>query len=394
MKKLIPERNRVAIGAALLLLAFLTGCGSPRPVPAITIGNIAPRTGPQRELGLHAEEAIRLAIDEVKAPDSVLPGRTVEVRHADSEGNPETAQTVAVRLLSINRAVALIGSDDPASADRLCKIAQQYKVPVIVPVWLPSPTLGSYGFALAPTPAEQGKALAEFAAAQLKPNRIAVLVDSRSPANVARAASFIETVGKGATIRRDEFTTDEQLKGLVKSSLGAEPQAICFAGNADDLEKLWAGEGAKSPSTVPILYAGDDNSRLTSLSDRQSGTSIYWTTPFLAEEAPATAKGFIQKYQEQYKRPPDAEAAFAYDAVRLLLEAMRQAKTARPDRVRDELAKIKDFPSLTGPISFDSSQIARRPVLVVTRQNQQWKAFRPSQPPAADKAEPKAPAGP
>lgn len=389
------QRSRTTFCIVALVLVFQTGCGNSRPAPAITIGDIAPRSGPQRDRGLHAEDAIRLALDEAKGPEGVVAGRAVEVRHADSEGNPETAQNVAVRLLSVNHAVALIGSDDPASADKLCRIGQQYKVPVIVPVWLPASSLGPYGFAFTPMPAEQGKALAEFASAQLKPNRIAVLVDSRSAGNVARAAAFVESVGKAATIRREEFASDEQLKGLVKTLLADEPQAICFAGNADDLEKPWAEKGrAILPSTVPILYAGEETYRLANLADRFAGNDLYWTTPFLAEQAPATAKNFIQKYQEQYKRLPDAEAAFAYDAVRLLLEAMRQAKTSRPDRIRDELAKLKDFASLTGPISFDANQVARRPVLVVTRQNQQWKWFPATPPTPAEKSEPKAPAGP
>jgi branched-chain amino acid transport system substrate-binding protein len=391
------QRHRAEVITVSLLLVFLTGCGSAKPAPAIIIGDIAPRSGAQRDLGLHAEEAIRLALEEAKGSDGVLSGRTVEVRYADSEATPDatqadTTQSVAVRLLKVNHAVALIGSDDPASAERLCRIGQQYQVPVIVPVWLPASALGSYGFALASTPAEQGKALAEFATTHLKPTRIAVLVDSRSAGNIARAGAFVDAVGKAATVRREEFSSDEQMNDAVRSSLTAEPPAIFFAGNPVDVEKLGTEiRKGKKQGGVPILYAGEESYRLANIADRLAGTEVYWTTPFLAENALPAAKDFIKKYQEQYKRLPDAEAAFAYDAVRMLLEAIRQARTARPERVHDELTKLKDFSSLTGPVSFDSNQVARRPAVVVTRQNQQWKWFPASSAQAAEKGEPKSP---
>lgn len=393
MTALAPSSRLGSLLLSLLLLGVLTGCGNPRTAPPIVVGNVAPRSGPLREMGLHAEEGIRLAVEEVKAGESLLPDRAVEVRHADSEDKPETAQNVAVRLLSVNQAVALIATTDAASAKLLCQVGQQAKVPVpvLTTVWLPLALVGPNGFCIGPTAADQGKALARFAGERLKPSGIAMLVDSRSPACLARAAAFAEMARKDAVIRRDEFTSEEELAKLVPAVSAAKADAIFFAGTAADLEKLSAKLREISvPPKLAFLFAGEEEPRLVVLADRWADTNdLYWTTAFVPDDAPP-AQEFIKKYRERYQRLPDADAALAYDGARLLFAAIRQAKTSRPDRLCEELAKLKDFPSLTGPVSFEKNQLTPRPVFVIHRENKEWKWHRA----ANDKGEAKPPGKP
>src|SRR5262245_27220846 len=356
-----------------LTVGLLAGCGT-RTVPPIVLGNVAPRSGPDRDVGLHAEQGIRLAVEDLKDGAPLLPERSVEVRHADSEDKPDTAQNVAVRLLSVNQATGLIANTDAAAAEQLCRVAPQYKAPVLTPVWLPQAALGSSGFCIGPTAAAQGRALAKFAAERLKPAGVALVVDNRLPGALARAAAFAETLGKDTAIKREEFASSDELAKLAPAVSGAKPGAIVFAGKATDLDafvtKLLS---ASLPERTPLLFAGDADPQLTVLADRLADKPIlYWTTAFMPDDS-APAQDFIKKYQDRYKQPPDAAAALAYDGARLLFEAIRQAKSARPERVREELAKLKDFSSLAGPVSFEKNQLTPRPVYVVYREKQQWK---------------------
>jgi hypothetical protein len=49
----------------------------------------------------------------------------------------------------------------------------------------------------------------------------------------------------------------------------------------------------------------------------------------------------------------------------LLFEVLRRAKSLQAAKVREELLKLKDYECLTGPLSFDKDQCARRPVFIV-----------------------------
>jgi branched-chain amino acid transport system substrate-binding protein len=387
-----------SILVALLGVFLATGCGQQSPPPPIYIGHIAPRSGVQRDYGLNAEKGILLAVEEANTAEGQVAGRPVAVLHPDSQADSEVAQSEAVRLLSVNHVAGLIGGpnatesatargtskddktnppksvakDNVGASERLCRVAQQYKVPLILPTWLPVSTLGPYGFSIGMTPANQGKALGQLAVKNHMARQVAVLLDSRSPASIALAAAFTEALGKEVTISSHEYAGDDKFAALAAQVVAAKPDAILIAGNSADLEKLRAEmQQAKLAADVPMLFGGDERELLPALADASMGANeLYWTTVFIADAGQPKAKEFADRYEKRFQRPADSAAAQAYDAARLLFHGIRQAKTTKGEKVRDELQNVKDFDSLTGPLSFEKGHAAPRVVFVVHRQKQ------------------------
>jgi branched-chain amino acid transport system substrate-binding protein len=352
---------------------LLTGCGGPPQPPPIVIGHIAPRSGPERERGLDAERAILMAVEEANAAEGQVMGRSVVVLHPDSHANPEVAQNAAVRLLAINRVAALIGGDSSASAELLCRTAQQYKTPLVTPTWLPSSVLTPYGFCVGPAPQEQGKVLAQAADKTLHAARIAVLTDNRSAANVALTAAFAEAVGKSKIAKQREYDSEKEFDRLAVDV--KEAKAILLVGTVADLEKLYpALQKAELPADVPILFGGAEDDKLPTLADAWKN-QLYWTSVFVADGSRPKAKEFARKFEERFHRPAGSAAVLAYDSARLVFQVIGEAKTTKGDKLREELLNVKDFEGLTGPLSFDKHQVAVRPVFVVHRQDKQTKVL-------------------
>jgi branched-chain amino acid transport system substrate-binding protein len=90
---------------------------------------------------------------------------------------------------------------------------------------------------------------------------------------------------------------------------------------------------------------------------------IYWLTPFWIDTD--RARDFAKRFQERFKDAPHAEAALSYDAAALLFEGIRRARSVQGSKVREELPKLKDYDCLTGKLSFDKDQSARRPLFIV-----------------------------
>jgi branched-chain amino acid transport system substrate-binding protein len=371
-----------------LALAVTAGCGTPSPPPPILIGHVAPRSGPQRDYGIQAEQGILLAVQEANEAEDQVAGRSVTVIHTDSQGNPEAAQSEAVRLLSVSRVAGLLGGSNPVAAERLCRTVQQYKVPLITPTWLPASALGPYGFSIGMTPIDQGKALAQVAGKKLQAEQIAVLTDSRSPAAIALTAAFTESIGKPAIVLQLEYDSssaaagpspeqqpapdnDKKFAALAAKVAAAKPRVILLAGASSDLGKFRAEmQKAQPEANLSILFGGDEDEKLAELADSNTeANELYWTTAFVIDGSQPKAKEFADKFEKNFHRPPDSAAAQAYDSARLLFEAIRQVKTTKGDKVREQLLNTKDFDSLTGPISFDKTQAAQRVVFVVRRQN-------------------------
>ena len=55
----------------------------------------------------------------------------------------------------------------------------------------------------------------------------------------------------------------------------------------------------------------------------------------------------------KYNTVPDALATLAYDATRLMTEAIIKAGSNDPSKIRDAMATIEGFKAVSGSISFD-----------------------------------------
>ena len=63
-------------------------------------------------------------------------------------------------------------------------------------------------------------------------------------------------------------------------------------------------------------------------------------------------RAFTRRYRERTGNPPSMAARQAYDAIRIIAAALRLSGPNRA-RLRDRLAKMKNFPGESGVISFD-----------------------------------------
>jgi branched-chain amino acid transport system substrate-binding protein len=78
---------------------------------------------------------------------------------------------------------------------------------------------------------------------------------------------------------------------------------------------------------------------------------------FTAEDATPAARAFVAAFRKKFNTDPDAHAALAYDATRLIAQAL---KAKGPDRraIRDYLHSLNResaYQGLTGPAFFEDT---------------------------------------
>src|SRR5262245_23093382 len=94
--------------AVLLLLLTLAahGCGSASTPAPIIVGNIVDLSGPGKKVGERTQLGMRVALEEMNKDTSLRP---IVVRHADTLGKLDAYEAQAVRLITLSKAVALMG---------------------------------------------------------------------------------------------------------------------------------------------------------------------------------------------------------------------------------------------------------------------------------------------
>src|SRR5262249_21092372 len=147
----------------LLLLSFVlvaAGC-TERPADApLFVGHVASHSGTDRSASDNATRGIRLALKEANADLQKGVGRVVKVREVDTLGNLDAFQAEAVRLVAVNRVVALLGGATLAEVERL----DRGQVPVVSPTGLRSRSLSDNVFLTGLAASQQGQWLARFTA--------------------------------------------------------------------------------------------------------------------------------------------------------------------------------------------------------------------------------------
>ena len=113
----------------------------------VKIGAIFPLTGNAASAGLHAKYAIEVAMDIINnahpefgdfplaknAGLAGLGGAKVEVVFADNQGSPATGQNQALRLITEEKVVALVGAYQSGVTLTASAIAEKYGIPFLTP---------------------------------------------------------------------------------------------------------------------------------------------------------------------------------------------------------------------------------------------------------------------
>jgi branched-chain amino acid transport system substrate-binding protein len=361
----------------LLAALLLSGCShAPSPEPII-VGHLAPLSGPDKAIGEHARRGIMLAVEEVNDGEKIN-GRRVEVYHADDRAGPTAAGDEAVRLIKVSRAVALLGGIGSERAEQIARAAQPDAVLLVTPSPLPAPQAGDNAFSTCPPPAELGRALALFAAEELKIKKAVVFLDSRSNVCTGIASAFAGEFATGGQRRVEQYRYDDSsgLADLPTRAANAKPDAVLIAAPAADFVKLREGL-VKAGVEVPVLYGGEESAWPALLSDPGASRGVYAVTTFAVEGLTQRGQEFNKRYTERFHEAPDLYAADAYDGARLLFEAMRHAGSTEPKAIRDALPGVDGFESLTGPLTVDTeSHGARRPLFVVRREEGEVKMLK------------------
>jgi branched-chain amino acid transport system substrate-binding protein len=369
-------RRTLALFAAAL---SLPACSGSAPPPPVLLGHVAALSGPDREAGQSAARGIRLAVMEANKDPDKGAGRTVKVIHTDTLGALDAYEAEAVRLVTINRTAALLGGTTQEEVERL----ERARVPVVSPCGTRPRSRNEAVFTTGLSPSVQGKLLGRFAADRLKASRALALADQADDNSVALAEAFgrefqAERAKKDAKGAKGEQARPEVLRygkevklaDLARRIAAEKPAAVLLAGNLADLRQLRKDLGEKAPA---LLFGGEDGAAQAVQEGNGKG-AVYLVTAWAADGDAPRAQEFAKKYRETFGQSPDVHAALAYDNARLLFEALRRTKDDLTGaRLRDELAGLKGFAGLTGPLSFGEDRQLRRPAFVLRVENGQVK---------------------
>ena len=89
---------------------------------------------------------------------------------------------------------------------------------------------------------------------------------------------------------------------------------------------------------------------------------------FFANDVPInkTSEAFLKSFRDEYKKEPSGVAALGYDAYLVILDAIKRANSAEPQKIRDALTQTKDFEGSAGSITINAERNADKAAVFKT----------------------------
>ncbi|MDR5812593.1 branched-chain amino acid ABC transporter substrate-binding protein [Caballeronia sp. LZ033] len=353
------DEGGASTAASAASAAALAAASAPAPAEAtvVKIGHVAPLTGLQAHLGRDNENGARLALEEISAQGLTIDGHSIrlELDSQDDAADPRTGTEAAQKLVD-DHVVAVIGHMNSGVSIPASKIYSDAGIAQISPSTTnPEYTKQGYKttFRLVSTDALQGPVLAGYAMKTLHAKKV-VVVDDASAYGRGLADEFAKTVQAGGVkIAAREQTTEKarNFKAILTKIKRIQPDVVMYGGM-----DVTGGPFAKEAAALGIkakILAGDGvcTDKVAELAG-DAVQNLVCSEAGLALSKMDKGADFEKKYEARFHTPVQIYAPFTYDAMYVIVDAMKRANSIEAPKVLAAIATT-DFNGLTGHIAFD-----------------------------------------
>lgn len=394
--------TRAFVAICLVFSIFISACvqkGGPgsngTSGDTIKVGVYGDLTGPTSSFGQSTKNGVELAVEEINAAGGVN-GKKIEIVSEDDQGRPEQAKTVVSKLISQDKVQALLGEVASTNSLAAAPVAQEAKVPMITPSSTnPKVTeTGDYISRVCFIDPFQGSVMAKFAANTLKAKTAAVIGDVNSDYSKGLTQFFEEEFNRlgGKVIAKEAYTqTDPDFKGQLTKIRNLNPDVIYIPGYYGQVGII-AKQARELGMNMPLLGGdGWDSPELWKLGG-DALKNAFISNHYSAENPAPEIQNFVKAYKAKFNVVPDSLAALAYDAAKVLADAIKRAGTTESAKLKDAINATKDFPGVTGKITLDANRNAVKPAVVLELNPAEGK-FKFKETIAPEGGAPSAPAG-
>lgn len=302
-----------------------------------------------------SHRGIDLAVDEINHAGGIN-GAVLKVLARDDEASGSRAAEIAQEFVANPEVMGVVGHVNSGAMLAAAKIYDGQLTAVATTASSPDLSGASkWTFRVISSDSLNGVILARFAsriggtAAELKNAAILYENDSygRGLADAFRRAF------RGTVISFDPISEEVDAEPFVSFYKMRQPGIVFVAGREKSALRIL--REAKRQGFNAVFIGGDGWQSI--VSDTAASEGAYVGTSFNAEDPDPNVQRFVRTFQARYATRPDAFAALAYDATRLLADALEKKGKDRRG-IRNYLASLGSgnaFDGVTGPVYFNAS---------------------------------------
>ncbi|HEU6436390.1 MAG TPA: ABC transporter substrate-binding protein [Nitratidesulfovibrio sp.] len=367
------QRHAIAAAAASLtvLLALLLAVRLwTREPPPLRIGFAGQLEGLMSDLGVQGRNGAQLAIERLNAAGGVA-GQHLELVAEHDGLTPEDARAAVTRLLARGVRVA-VGHMTSGQTMAALPHWEAAGVPLISPTTSTPSLEGKEDgfFRVIPANTAWAVALASHARAQGLREMAVVREGSNAPFSTpfaeAFTARFRELGGTVSASLSYDASDRREFAEVLRHARQSAASGVLLVCPARDV--AMAAQTFHRDSFYPALFSSSwGYTREVLLTGGRDVEGIIFAHAYAANLNDDTYHDFHAAYTDRFGWTPSFAAAFAYEAILVLGEALARAE-GDPDRLRQTLPQVRNLTGVLGPISLDQyGDVHRRSFILTIR---------------------------
>lgn len=360
---------RKFLSLALVLSLFAaSACVQKQAGNTVRIGVFMSLTGSTANFGISSVNGIKMAADEANAQGGIN-GKQIELLVQDDRSDAAEAATIVTKFVTQDQVHAILGEVASSRSIAAAPIAQNAKIPMLSPSSTnPEVTRkGDFIFRTCFTDPIQGAAIGEFAAKNLNARRAGILIDRKNDYSVGLAQFIRDSFQKNGgqiVVEQSYQEGDTDFNGQLTSIKSANPDVVFVPGYYGEVG-LIAQQAKKLGLNVPLVGGdGWDSQQLYQIGG-QAIVGSYFSNHYSVDDPDPAVQKFVNDYKTRYGSVPDALAATAYDAARIMFDAIKRAGSTDGAAIRDALAKTSNFQGVTGIVTINAERNAVKPIVMI-----------------------------
>lgn len=347
------------------------------------VGALLPLTGTYQTFGKLVQRGIEMALTLHNAEKPAL-----RVIYRDTAAEPANARLAATSLINEERVMAILGPLTSAAALAAAAEAERQETPILTLSQRSNMAdIGPFVFRNSLTAQLQVRELARYAITRQGFSSFGILAPENSLGR-AMAELFSDEVLKlgGLVTFEQEYPEDatdfrEQILPLMGKSPRRQRENYQPRTEAEKLDDLFVPDEPDYPSTTfDALFIPDYAERIGQIAPQLAFYGIDdlpllgisgWNSPellrlagryvegavfvdgFFLESSQPVVQEFIRLYRETYTEDPTILEAQAFDAANILFSLLDRKDLNSREALRQALARLKNYPGVTGNTSFD-----------------------------------------
>lgn len=311
------------------------GCIELRPNDPIEIATLLAESGDAAPLGLDAAAGVELAL---QAHNNEFLGHPLMLTRENSACLRTQAQTAVTRIISNPQTIGIIGPTCAATAELILPVVDGVGLTLISPsvtnpeTAVSATTTPPAFYRTIPVSSLQGQTAAQYSREQLNMRRAAI-IGSSNPLSTQQADAFAQTFANlgGRIVFHGTLSTEQQDTSELLAAITVGQPDVLFLPLFTPEANEFLNQLTNELNLENLALIGPDTLFTPQFAESTgpAAEAMYLVAPAITGE---TYQQFLAVWQERFNSPPrHAYHVYAYDAVNMLLEAVKASAVVGND---------------------------------------------------------------